>query len=337
MSNTTTSSGQSQLAQHSENQIAATFEGPLDQAAFGSGVQKDAEGSDVKITQHEQSLDSVTFDMSNKEDVLECVDNALNDLESALANGHSEALTNYLKFMSRFHHYSSRNAMLIYLQNPEASLVAGYQNWKKSGRQVQKGEKAIRILAPIVRKKQSDEPRPTKDDDKESKKVVTGFRLASVFDVSQTDGDALPDIQSFSGEPAQNLERLKAFAAKKDIEVLFESPGYGALGISEGGTIKVRSDLSPAETFAVLAHEVAHELLHKGDRRKDTNPTIRETEAEAVAFAVCSAVGLESNSRSSDYIQLHQGNAELFNESLEYIRKAASEILMALELNPKKK
>lgn len=339
MSNTTTTtnSEQSQLILFSENQMATAVESPLDQATFGSAVQEASGKSEIQSSQINEPLDSVTFDMSKKEDVLKCVDSALGDLESALANGHSEAMTNYLKFLSRFHNYSSRNAMLIYLQNPDATLVAGYQAWKKNSRQVRKGEKAIRILAPMIRKKKSDETQPSKVEDKESKKVITGFRMASVFDVSQTDGATLPEIQSYSGDPLQNLHRLKAFVVQKEIELIFESPGHGALGVSQGGIIKVRPDLSPAETFGVLAHEVAHELLHKGDRRKETNKTIRETEAEAVAYAVSSAIGLESNNHSSDYIQLHQGDAELFKESLEFIRKTASEILMALELKPAKK
>lgn len=337
MFDTTTNSEPSQLAKISETQMDAAVQSPLDQSGFDQSTQDAAKRSDNQSNQEPEALEAVTFDMSNKEDVLKCVDNALDDLESALARGQSEALKDYLKFLSRFHNYSSRNALLIYLQNPEASLVAGYQNWKKHGRQVMKGQKAIRILAPLIRKKKSDEAESPKDQNKESKKVVAGFRLASIFDVSQTDGDALPEIQGYSGDPVQNLDRLKDFVAKKEIELLFETPGHGALGVSEGGVIKVQPDLSPADTFQVLAHEVAHELLHKGDRRKDTTKTVRETEAEAVSFAVCEAVGLESNNHSSDYIHLHQGDVELFRESLEFIRKTASEILMALELSPKLK
>jgi Zn-dependent peptidase ImmA (M78 family) len=89
-------------------------------------------------------------------------------------------------------------------------------------------------------------------------------------------------------------------------------------------------DLPPAEEFAVLAHELAHELLHRGERRKETSKTIRETEAEAVAFVVCQAVGLETTTRSSDYIQLYSGTKDTLAESLEHIQKTAAAILAGL-------
>ncbi len=125
---------------------------------------------------------------------------------------------------------------------------------------------------------------------------------------------------------------MKEFIASKEIELLMVAPIGGALGTSEEGLIRIRPDLSPAETFAVMVHETAHELLHKGDRRKETTKTIRETEAEAVAYAVCSAVGLDAGKSASDYIQLQQGDEVKLQDSLEIIRKAASQILEALEV-----
>lgn len=288
-----------------------------------------------------EAVETVQFDMSNKDEVLECVDQALEDLERSLAKGQSEGLKSYLKFLAGFHSYSFRNMMLILMQNPEATMVAGYKAWQKMGRQVSKGQKGLKILAPIVRKRKTDESdsaetKPETQTDDQPKKVVTGFRLASVFDVTQTEGDALPEFGGYSGDPAENLERLKSFIASKNIELLIENPGGGALGISENGLIKVHPDLGPADTFAVMVHEVAHELLHKGQRRKETTASIRETEAEAVAYAVCSAVGLEDHSKASDYIQLHQGDTEKFRQSLEIIRKTASEILTELKQHEKK-
>ena len=301
------------------------------EAAISSQPEPDADREPKDREAHE-IIETVTFDMSNKEDVLKCVDSALGNLEQALSQGHSDGLKNYLKFLSAFHSYSFRNMMLIFMQNPDASLVAGYKAWQKLGRQVRKGEKGLRILAPIVRRRKADDAEQSKKEspeqpDGEPKKVVTGFRLASVFDISQTEGDDLPEFGGYSGDPAENLERLKEFADSKGIKLLIEDPGGGALGVSQGGTIKVRPDLSPADTFAVMAHEVAHELLHKGERRKETTKAIRETEAEAVAYAVCSAVGLDDDSKAADYIQLHQGDSEKFQQSLEVIRKTASEIL----------
>src|SRR5437879_4829670 len=101
--------------------------------------------------------------------------------------------------------------------------------------------------------------------------------------------------------------------------------------MSSGGKITLLPDLAPAEHFAVLVHEVAHELLHRGDRQKETTHTVRETEAEAVAFVVCSGVGLDTNTSSSDYIQLHAGDKATLAESLAFIQQTSSVILQAIE------
>jgi hypothetical protein len=100
--------------------------------------------------------------------------------------------------------------------------------------------------------------------------------------------------------------------------------------MSRGGKITLLPGQSPAEEFSTLAHELAHELLHRGDRRSTTSRRIRETEAEATAFVVCHAIGLETGSAASDYIQLWNGDAQLLTESLAYIRQAASQMLAAL-------
>lgn len=342
MANTSTHTEQRLLFEESVETPVSETHSELAQASI-SGPAPTAEtqepmtqsNAEVPTDAPTQSAEMVTFDLTNRDEALECIDQALGDLEQALANGHSEGLKSYLKFLSGFHNYSFRNMMLICMQNPDASMVAGFQAWKKMGRHVRKGEKGLRILAPMVRKRKADDSESAKsakqDSDDQPKRIITGFRMASVFDVSQTEGDDLPEFGGYSGDPAQNLDRLKQFVASKDIELLMESPGGGALGVSEEGRIKVSPDLSPADTFAVMVHEVAHELLHKGERRKDTTSSIRETEAEAVAYAVCCAVGLEDRSRASDYIQLHRGDTEKFQQSLEFIRQTASEILQGLQ------
>lgn len=260
-----------------------------------------------------------------QEEVLEKVDNALSDLEQALAKGNSETLKNYLRFLGRFHHYSFCNLLLIYFQAPNASLVAGFRKWQDMGRHVKKGEKAIRILAPLVRKVREATP----EGEQESRRVY-GFRVVSVFDMAQTDGDAVPEIRTYGGDPAEHLSRLEAFTMAKGIDLQWQTPDGGAKGVSRGGSILVDPNQSDADKFATLVHEVAHELLHKGDRRSQTNRSLRETEAEAVAFAVCSAVGLDAGDAASDYIQLYQGDVEKLKASLDYIRDAAAEILDAL-------
>jgi len=247
-----------------------------------------------------------------------------------LEAGHSEALSNYLTAMSRFHHYSFGNVLEIARQMPTATRVAGFWTWKNLGRSVKAGQKGIRILAPIlgVRRKKEE---GNKDITKQNERVLLGFRNAYVFDISQTEGVELPSLHQVTGDPGENTERLTAFLASKGIPVGYNENLAPALGMSYGGRIAILPGQSKAETFATLVHEAAHELLHKAERRTATTKTVRETEAEAVAFVVGKAVGLVNDMASASYIQLYHGNASLLAESLEVIQQTASVILAALE------
>ena len=249
-----------------------------------------------------------------------------------LEAGHSEALTNYLTAMSRFHHYSFGNVMEIARQMPTATRVAGFFAWKQLGRFVKAGSKGIRILAPIVgiRRKTGEEAAKS-DPIYPNKPVLVGFRSAYVFDISQTDGVDLPEMREVSGDPGENLDRLTAFVRSHGIQLVYSDDLKGALGMSYGGRIAILSGQTKAEEFSTLVHETAHELLHKAERRTVTTKTVRETEAEAVAFVVGKAVGLVTGSASADYIHLYHGNASLLAESLEVIQQTASVILAALE------
>jgi hypothetical protein len=248
-----------------------------------------------------------------------------------LEAGHSEALTNYLTAMSRFHNYSFGNVLEIARQMPTATRVAGFWTWKNLGRSVKAGQKGIRILAPIVGVRRKKDEEAERDITKQNTRVLLGFRNAYVFDVSQTDGVDLPEMREISGDPGENLERLAAFVRGRGIQLSYNESIAPALGISYGGRIALLPGQSKAEEFSTLVHETAHELLHKAERRTATTKTVRETEAEAVAFVVGKAVGLVTGSASADYIQLYHGNASLLAESLEVIQQTASVILAALE------
>ena len=117
--------------------------------------------------------------------------------------------------------------------------------------------------------------------------------------MTQTEGEELPEMNVISGDPGGLSEAMRQLIARCGVELRYEESLGGALGISEGGRIAVLQNLPAAEEFSVLAHELAHELLHRTERRKETTKTIRELEAEAVAFIVCRAAGLESLERSS--------------------------------------
>jgi hypothetical protein len=169
-----------------------------------------------------------------------------------LEAGHSDAFTAYLNAMSRFHNYSFGNILEIARQRPDATRVAGFWKWKELGRSVTKGEKGIRILAPIlgVRRKKREEAE--KDITKQNKAVLVGFRSAYVFDVSQTEGAELPEMRGISGDVGGNRDRLIAFIEQQGIELAFTERIAPALGMSYGGRIAILPSQSKAEEFSTL-------------------------------------------------------------------------------------
>jgi antirestriction protein ArdC len=248
-----------------------------------------------------------------------------------LEAGHSNALTAYLDAMSRFHNYSFGNVLEIARQRPTATRVAGMWSWNQLGRRVKKGEKGIRILAPIIGIKRKKDEEAEKDITRQNTSVLVGFRNAYVFDVAQTDGAELPAMHEVSGDVGENRDRLLSFIERQGIELVFSENIAPALGVSYGGRIAILPGQAKAEEFATLVHELAHEMLHKAERRTTTTKTVKETEAEAVAFVVGKAVGLTVGTASADYIHLYHGNASLLAESLEVVQQTSAVILAALE------
>ena len=250
----------------------------------------------------------------------EAIGQALGSLAEDLNNGKSEAYRRFLSAMARFHDYSFGNVMLIVSQRPGAMQVAGYRAWQKLGRQVRKGEKGIAIMAPMLFK--------PKDANATDEDAFLRFRAVSVFDISQTDGKDLPEPPRVSGDPGQYWDRLTRFVEVEGIALRYESLG-STQGQSRGGTIALSDELDEAERFSVLVHELAHELMHQGPNRPDPRPskTVRELEAESVAFVVCTAAGMKPGPASSDYIQSHGGDAALLGQSLQRVQKTAERIL----------
>ena len=262
--------------------------------------------------------------------IRENVDFLIQQLEA----GQSDALTAYLTAMSHFHNYSFGNILQIARQKPDATRVAGLYAWNQLGRRVKKGEKGIQILAPMIGVKRKKDAEAEQDITKQNVPVLVGFRAVYVFDVSQTEGKELPGMDGIKGEVGEHRDRLIDFITAQGIELEFNERIAPAMGMSYGGKIVLLPGQSKAEEFATLVHELAHEMLHKAERRTQTTKTVRETEAEAIAFVVSKAVGLQTGTASADYIQLYHGNASLLAESLEVIQKASAVILAALETKP---
>ena len=256
--------------------------------------------------------------------VKQVTDNALEQLVTALEQGQSATLTSYLAAMAKFHRYSFNNVMLIYTQREDASHVAGFHSWRKLNRFVRKGEKGIAILAPIVGRREA-------ESECDNARTVRGFRAAYVFDVEQTDGEPLPTPTEASGDPGAKTALLKTAILEQGIAIEYVDDLGGALGMSSGGCIRLRNGLSPAMEFTTLVHEHAHELLHRADDRPASRDT-RELEAEAVAFVVGGAVGLDTSDASRNYIHLYRGDREALAGSLDRIQRAASVILKAVSV-----
>jgi hypothetical protein len=262
--------------------------------------------------------------------IKQAVDHLIQQLEA----GKSETLTAYLAAMARFHSYSFANILSIVRARPDATRVAGIRTWNELGRFVKRGEKGIPILAPMLghrRRKDEADQNYDADDNAKPQPVLIGFRVVHVFDVEQTAGQDLPEFgHSISGEVGRHRDRLIDFLAQQNIALEYNENIAPALGVSYGGKIAILPGQSPAEDLVCLVHETAHELLHKSDRRTMTTATVRETEAEAVAFIVGQAIDLEMGRASSDYIQMYAGNAALLAESLEVIQRTSAVILDAL-------
>ena len=182
------------------------------------------------------------------------IDEGIEQLSTALAQGKSDKMRAYLSAMARFHHYSAGNLMLILLQCPAATHVAGYSTWKNLGRHVRRGEKGILILAP-VRVKRDHVSTPSIAEataDPDPGEAVVAFRGVHVFDVSQTDGEPLPEFARPDGDPGEYSERLRRLVAQLSIELEYSDDLGSADGVSRGGLIHLRPGMGPAEEFSVL-------------------------------------------------------------------------------------
>jgi antirestriction protein ArdC len=221
-------------------------------------------------------------------------------------------------------------------QRPSATHVAGYRQWQALGRYVKQGETGIGILAPLVyKRKQDDQPDGYRaGDDAElngSGKELRGFRVVHVWDIEQTDGEPLIEFARVDGDPGEWLDRLERIVRDAGIELRYEDDLGGAQGLSSGGKVSVLANLPPADRFSILVHEYGHEMLHRGERRGETTKKIRETEAEAVAFVVARAIGLEARTHACDYIQLYRGDTDTLQESMHFIQRTAARIIEQLQ------
>ena len=202
----------------------------------------------------------------------------------------SEAFQRFLTVQARFHKYSWHNTLLIGMQRPEASQVAGYRTWQKLGRQVRKGETGIAIFAPCPFSREVE-----RDNGETETESGIYFRVVHVFDVSQTDGDDLPDVPVPTIDTAADdlLADLVRVAESRKVTVNLTRLTGGLFGLSKGGSVDVDNRHATGQQAKTLAHELAHEALHKADRPDGLTRSAAELEAESVAYVVCLHFGLD--------------------------------------------
>ena len=251
--------------------------------------------------------------MSKNQDKIKA---ALTRIEDGLATiNTNEAWLSYLKFQSLFYQYSFGNAILIYTQNPEATYVRGYKAWNQLGRYVKKGSKGLAILAPCFRKVEVFKEPENKivyndaEGEKEEKKVISGFRVAYVYDIADTDGsdEYIPVlVKGLAGNSEQEQEIYDRLLAVISNEyTITEVEGTASKGSYnlETQVICIRSDLEYLQKIKTLLHETAHAVDFKLHPEPDVSRNRRELIAESVAFVVSMRLGLDTSSYSMSYIQ----------------------------------
>jgi len=249
----------------------------------------------------------------------------------------NEQILNYLDFCSRFHNYSLNNRLLIWIHKPEATLVAGFRTWAKMGRRIKKGEKGIPIFAPMAVKvpKEPEQDEEVQDQaEHQEPEVVTRFKVVYVWDVSQTEGDPLPeapDVMAVRGEASSLLPALEDMVRAKGIELAYVEDLGKAAGVSHKGKIEILSSLDTAQRFSTLAHEFAHEVLHGHWERINLSRKVKELEAEGTAYVVLRHFGLQC--KAPEYLVLYRVQEVDIMGSLDRIVSTASGIIEAIERN----
>ena len=283
--------------------------------------------------------------------------NKMNEIPQMLEEGvhkvfESDNYKNYLNIMSKFHNYSINNTLLIARQNPDATLVAGFKSWEKNfGRHVKKGEKGIKILAPSPYKKKvlvelvdpvsreimlDINGNPVKE---ETEVNMTAYRIVSVFDVSQTEGNPLPQIgvAELTGNVDEYELFVEALKQSTSVPISFENISGVAKGYYNPVTasIAVKAGMPESQTVKTMIHEIAHSILHNDilDEAEKKDRQTKEVEAESVAYTVCQHFGIDTSDYSFGYIAGWSSSKETeeLKQSLETIQKTASGLINDIE------
>lgn len=268
---------------------------------------------------------------------------ALNRIEEGLATINTdEDWLAYLRFQSLFYQYSFGNTIMIFLQNPKATYVMGYKAWNKLGRFVKKGSKGLAILAPCIKKVEVFKEPENKSEyhdqegEKETKKVLSGFRIAYVYDIADTDGsdEMLPVLVkglSGNGDAEKEIyDRLYAVLSNEfTIQDVSGTASKGSFNLVTK-VISIRSDLEYLQRIKTLLHETAHAYDFELNPEEDIPRNRRELIAESVAFCVSMRLGLDTSSYSMSYIQSWLKNKNELKSIADTVQKVSYKIINML-------
>lgn len=293
---------------------------------------------------YEKKYNSKTYEERQEE-----LKNTLKILEQGIKNVFtSDKYMEYLKTMSKFHNYSINNVLWVQMQNPNASVIAGLKTWNELGRKVNKGEKALRVLAPMKHTKLIEIEKVdanTKKPIKEKQKVEwISYKAVPVFDISQTNGKELPSLISELQGNIKHFDHMKNALTKVakipiEFEDIKDSKGYYHLTENR---IAIKKGMSDMQTIKTMIHEIAHSRLHNIKEEKSIssimNRNAKETEAESVAFVVSNHFDIDTSDYSFGYIASWSKDYELtdLKASLSRIQKESSSLITEIEAEVEK-
>ena len=319
--------------------------------SFENDISYTSEQSKLQWTQQMGIAEQSDYRIKGKEAVESKLDTIMKALEEGVEKVFtSEQYQMYLQTMAKFHNYSFNNTLLIAMQRPDATLLAGYQTWqKKFHRHVKRGEKGIKIIAPVPVK----EKRQVEKIDEETQEIVIGidgqpetetverilprFRVTTVFDVSQTEGEPLPslEVNELAGDVLIYEDFMKGLEEISPVPFQFQEIDSGAKGYYSNAEklVAIQTSMSQAQTMKTAVHEMTHAIFHDRDVMEENGITkdriTKEVEAESVAYVVCNHFGLDTSDYSFNYVAGWSSGKEIseLRSSMDTIRLTSSQLI----------
>lgn len=319
--------------------------------SFENDISYTSEQSKLQWTQQMGIAEQSAYRVQGKEAAESKLDTIMKALEEGVEKVFtSEQYQMYLQTMAKFHNYSFNNTLLIAMQRPDATLLAGYQTWqKKFHRHVKRGEKGIKIIAPVPVK----EKRQVEKIDEETQEIVIGidgqpetetverilprFRVTTVFDVSQTEGEPLPtlEVNELVGDVFIYEDFMKGLEEISPVPFQFQEIDSGAKGYYSNAEklVAIQTGMSQAQTMKTAVHETAHAIFHDRDVMEENGITkdrmTKEVESESVAYVVCNHFGLDTSDYSFNYVAGWSSDKEMLElrSSMDTIRLTSSQLI----------